>query len=210
MRLTNDELRHLCDVARSRHPAVLRALEAIGPIEIRPTRFASVADQLYVEIVNQQLSSRAADTIWGRIVQLAASRGREPASLFDGGFEAELRECGVSGNKVRALRAVSEAARDGLLDTAELRVLPHEERAKRLCAIRGIGRWTADMIGIVHFLDPDIWPAGDVAAVGMLRRLTGVQDSVAASVDYAPFRSILARYMWRIRHSKPEIVPEPS
>ncbi len=55
------------------------------------------------------------------------------------------------------------------------------------------------MVGIFHFLDPDIWPAGDVAAVGVLRRLTGRDDTEAVAARFAPYRSILARYLWRSR-----------
>lgn len=59
------------------------------------------------------------------------------------------------------------------------------------------------MVGIFHFHDPDIWPAGDVAAVGCLRRLTGQADAGAVASAFAPYRSILARYLWRIKDGAP-------
>ena len=55
------------------------------------------------------------------------------------------------------------------------------------------------MIGIFHFLDPDIWPEGDVAAVGALRRITGREDTTEVALAFQPYRSLLARYMWRNR-----------
>ncbi|MGH1573608.1 hypothetical protein ACRAWG_26840 [Methylobacterium sp. P31] len=55
------------------------------------------------------------------------------------------------------------------------------------------------MVGIFHFHDPDIWPEGDVAAVGCLRRLTGRADTRAVAATFAPYRSILARYLWHIK-----------
>lgn len=84
-----------------------------------------------------------------------------------------------------------------------LAALPHPERAAILCGIRGVGPWTADMVGIFHFHDPDIWPTGDVAAVGCLRRLTGQADTAAVAAAFAPYRSILARYLWRIKDTAP-------
>lgn len=179
--------------------APLRAVIAgLGRIDIEPPLHASVAERLFVEVVNQQLSTKAALAIWTRIEAAAVARGVAPRALFVPGHEALLRGCGVSGNKVRALQAIVEAETDGLLG-ADLAALPQAERSRRLCRIRGVGPWTADMVGIFHFLDPDIWPAGDVAAVGTLRRLTGIAETSAVAVQFAPHRSILARYMWRSR-----------
>ena len=173
------------------------AIAGLGRIEVAPPIHASVAERLFVEVVNQQLSTKAALAIWTRI-EAAASQGVATPELFVPGFETLLRGCGVSGNKVRALFAIREAEGAGLLG-AELADVPQAERAERLCRIRGVGPWTADMVGIFHFLDPDIWPAGDVAAVGVLRRLTGIADTSAVAAGFAPHRSILARYMWRSR-----------
>ena len=174
------------------------AIARLGPIAIEPPAHASVAERLFVEIVNQQLSTRAAFAIWSRIEAAAQADGVSPRDLFVPGYEAVLRGCGVSAAKVRALHAVREAeARDQL--GADLGLMPHAERSRRLCGIRGVGPWTADMVGIFHFLDPDIWPAGDVAAVGMLRKLTGRDDTDAVAARFAPYRSILARYLWRSR-----------
>lgn len=174
------------------------AIASVGLIEIAPPSHRSLAERLFVEVVNQQLSTKAALTIWTRVEAAAVAQHVAPRDLFVPGFEALLRACGVSANKVRALQAIRAAEEAGLLGL-ELAALPHAERSGALCRIRGVGPWTADMAGIFHFLDPDIWPAGDVAAVGVLRRLTGIDDTVATAARFAPYRSILARYMWRSR-----------
>ncbi|MEH3117284.1 MAG: DNA-3-methyladenine glycosylase 2 family protein [Methylorubrum populi] len=174
------------------------AIAAVGFIEIAPPLHASVAERLFVEVVNQQLSTKAAFSIWSRIEAAAAARVVAPRDLFVPGHEAVLRGCGVSANKVRALHAIRDAEASGLLGP-ELARMPHAERSAVLCRIRGVGPWTADMAGIFHFLDPDIWPAGDVAAVGVLRRLTDIEDTITVAARFAPYRSILARYMWRSR-----------
>ncbi|MBB2961352.1 DNA-3-methyladenine glycosylase [Methylobacterium sp. R2-1] len=188
----------LLDTASTISEPLRAAIAAVGLIEIAPPSHASVAERLFIEVVNQQLSTKAALSIWTRVEAAAAAQGGAPRDLFVPGYETLLRGCGVSANKVRALQAIRDAEEAGLLG-AELTALPHAERSAVLCRIRGVGPWTADMAGIFHFLDPDIWPVGDVAAVGVLRRLTGVDDTVAVAACFAPYRSILARYMWRSR-----------
>lgn len=192
---------HLLDAARA-HPPLRAALERAGPIRIEPPAHPCVADRLFVEVVNQQLSVRAAAAIWARIEAAAAAAGASPRGLFEAGDAALLRACGISGNKVRALQAIVAAETAGLLGPG-LAALPHPERSAILCGIRGVGPWTADMVGIFHFHDPDIWPAGDVAAVGCLRRLTGQADTAAVAAAFAPYRSILARYLWQIKDTAP-------
>lgn len=197
--MLDPEIYHrLLSEAEATSPALHAAIAAIGPIAVAPPLHASVAERLFVEIVNQQLSTKAAFAIGSRIEAAAQSRGMKLRDLFVPGFEPVLRGCGVSANKVRALHAVREAEARGLLG-ADLGLMPHAERSAILCGIRGVGPWTADMVGIFHFLDPDIWPAGDVAAVGVLRRLTGRDDTEAVAARFAPYRSILARYLWRSR-----------
>ena len=192
---------HLLDAAGA-HPALLAALIRAGPTAIAPPAYPQahpqVADRLFLEVVNQQLSTRAAAAIWARIEAAAAAAATSPRGLFEAGNADLLRACGISGNKVRALQAIVAAEAAGLLGPG-LAALPHPERATILCGIRGVGPWTADMVGIFHFHDPDIWPEGDVAAVGCLRQLTGQADTRAVASAFAPYRSILARYLWHIK-----------
>ncbi|MGU3537292.1 DNA-3-methyladenine glycosylase family protein [Methylobacterium sp. A54F] len=196
--LHEDVYAHLLRAAAQVAPPLEAAIARVGPIRIDPCPHASVADRLCVEVVSQQLSTRAAAAIWARVEAAAGALAKTPRDLFVPEHEAALRACGVSGNKIRALQAIRAAEASGVLGP-HLAALPHAERAVILCGIRGVGPWTADMVGIFHYLDPDIWPEGDVAAVGSLRRLTGRTDTRAVAEAFAPYRSILARYAWRIR-----------
>ena len=188
---------HLLDAAAA-YPSLQAAIRRGGPLHVDPPPHACVADRLFVEVVNQQLSVRAAAAIWARVEAAAAAAGLSPRGLFEAGDPEPLRACGISGNKVRALQAIVAAEAEGLLGP-DLAALPQTERAAILCGIRGIGPWTADMVGIFHFHDPDIWPEGDVAALGCLRRLTGGTDTRAVAACFAPYRSYLARYLWRTK-----------
>jgi DNA-3-methyladenine glycosylase II len=199
MRQMTDAFESIRCIAASLSPALRSELDRIGLIEVPPPQHRTVAEHLFVAIINQQFSGRAADAIWRRIVAAAEARGCLTADLFGRECEHEVRACGVSRNKIRALQAVRDAEARGLLHKDRLSALPHEARAEQLCQIWGIGRWTADMVGISHFMDPDIWPAGEVSATGTLRRLLGCTDTVKAAAAFAPYRSLLARYMWRIK-----------
>ncbi len=189
---------HILTIAAGLAAPLAEAIARVGPLTIEPPAHGSVAERLCVEVVNQQLSVRAAAAIWARVEAAAAGMGLTPWALLVPGHEATLRACGLSGNKVRALQAIRAAEEAGLLGAA-LADLPQAERSAILCRIRGVGPWTADMIGIFHYNDPDIWPDGDVAAVGCLRRLTGREDTQAVAAAFAPYRSLLARYAWRIK-----------
>jgi len=191
--------------ARKLSRPLLAEIERIGPLTIGPPRIAPIAEHLYTSVVSQQLSVKAADTIWGRVVAAAKTRNLTPGEMFVPGFEDELRACGISRNKIKALGAIRAAQEDGRLDHAELATLAHPERSQRLTAIWGVGRWTADMMGIFVFLDPDIWPDGDVAARGALIRLTGREDTIEMAAAFAPYRSLLARYLWQSRDNAPEV-----
>jgi DNA-3-methyladenine glycosylase II len=197
---------HVLAIAKGLSETLAEAIARVGPLAIPPPPQQSVAERLCVEVVNQQLSVRAAAAIWSRVEAAAAGMGLTPWAFFVHEHDATLRACGLSGAKVRALQAIRAADEAGMLD-ATLAALPHVERSAILCRIKGVGPWTADMIGIFHYGDPDIWPLGDVAAVGCLRRLTGLTDTAAVAAAFAPYRSHLARYAWRIKDLPPSGTP---
>lgn len=194
----NEIHQHILAIAARIAKPLAEAIARVGPLTIEPPARTRVAERLCIEVVNQQLSVRAAAAIWSRVEAAALGMDLAPWDLLAPAHEPTLRACGLSGNKVRALQAIRAAEEAGLLGEGLAR-LPQAERAAILCRIRGVGPWTADMIGIFHYGDPDIWPGGDVAAVGCLRRLTGRDDTHTVAAAFAPHRSRLARYAWRIK-----------
>lgn len=208
MRESHEPHDFVLDIARRLSPPLAEAIAHIGPLPPEPAPRTNVAARLCVEVVNQQLSVRAANAIWARVEAASTALDLTLWDLFVPDHEGTLRTCGLSGAKVRALQAIRAADEAGLLD-ASLATRPHPERAAILCRIKGVGPWTADMIGIFHYDDPDIWPIGDVAAVGCLRRLTGCDDTGPLAAAFAPHRSLLARLLWRIK-DLPAAPPTPS
>ena len=172
------------------------ALAAQGPVQFTPRRELAFPVHLARAVTGQQLSVKAARTIWTRVK--ASAEGRPLMEHFHADNAARLRACGLSGAKTRTVCAIAEAARAGALDAEALEALDAQARAERLTAIWGVGRWTADMMNMFYFGEPDIWPDGDVAARKTLERLTSARrKTTRTAARFAPHRSYLALYMWR-------------
>ncbi|PWE17502.1 DNA-3-methyladenine glycosylase 2 family protein [Marinicauda salina] len=190
------------DTAAGVSPALAEAIETLGPVTLPDRTGAPFPVYLCRAVAGQQLSVKAARTIWGRV---EASAGARPLlEHFHEQNEDALRACGLSGAKTRTICAIAEAARDGRLEADELAALDSAERARRLTALWGVGQWTADMAAMFYFRDPDIWPDGDVAARKTLEKLTSKRRKTArTAARFAPHRSYLALYMWRWVDARP-------
>lgn len=184
------------EIAEALSPALVNALVRGGPVEFQFDDSIPLAERLCRSVAGQQLSVKAARSIWNRVVTAA---GETPLAEFLVEANADvIRACGLSAAKTRSMCAIAEQARLGGLDAEELRPLSHAERSLRLTALWGVGQWTADMISIFYFGDPDVWPDGDVAARKTLVRLTSPRrKTVRTAARFAPHRSLLALYMWR-------------
>ncbi len=171
---------------------------AIGPVDFPKHKRSSLSVFLARAVVGQQLSLKAARTIWGRIEEaIKESKGEMPGFFLEENTSL-IRNCGLSGNKTRALISIREAHDAGALSNTKIRKMDHEARSKHLSAIRGIGPWTCDMASLFHFQEPDIWPEGDISVQKTFARYLGRRKPAKAAARFAPHRSYLAMYMWRI------------
>jgi DNA-3-methyladenine glycosylase II len=157
-------------------------------------------------IVGQQISVKAAQSIWERFVKATGGSG-DPVRLDAGRVGrtrmATLRRVGLSENKARYLRDLARHFTSGALDPKEWPALDDETLIERLVDVKGIGRWTAEMFLIFHELRPDIYPVDDI----------GLQKAVALHYNggermplpelrefgarWAPYRSVATWYLWR-------------
>lgn len=192
-------------IAEAVSEPLAHALAAVGPAPFPDRGDVPLAHFLARAVVGQQLSTQAARSIWARVEAAASAAGGRIPEFLDADCYETLRACGLSRNKIRTLAHIREAAREGRLDGAALRALDHEERSRALCAIWGVGRWTADMASIFHCRSPDVWPETDVAVQRTFARLIGRRRRPAKwAARFAPHRSWLALYMWRITDAVPE------
>ncbi len=156
-------------------------------------------------IAHQQLHGRAALTILGRFAALAGDGETFPSpSRVQALDDATLRGCGFSGSKVAAIRDIAHHALVGVVPTRRAAArLSDEALVDRLTAIRGVGRWTVEMVLMFTLGRPDILPVDDFGIREGFRRLHGldVQPKPRALAEHgalwAPYRSTASWYLWR-------------
>lgn len=187
-------------------PPLKAALIRVGRIGPPEPRRRSLACFLARAVVGQQLSTIAARSIWARVEAAARASGCGIPGFFAARHARRLRACGLSRAKVRTLIAIREAHEAGRLSARRLRRMSHAERSAVLRTIHGIGQWTADMAGIFYFRDPDVWPVGDVGVQRGLKVALGrcsarTMERIGAA--FAPYRSFLALYLWRLLDGAP-------
>ena len=150
-------------------------------------------------IVGQQISVKAADTVWDKIVNEAKEIRPEIIYSMD---ENTMRNCGLSKRKVEYMKAVSEKWLNGY-DKINWHELSDEAVTEKLVEIRGIGKWTAEMILIFTLMRPDIFPMGDIGAIRALEKIYNKgqkmnKEQIEEIVKkWKPWRTIATWYLWR-------------
>jgi len=191
------------DIAAGISAPLAEAVSAIGPVYFPDREDKGLGYFLSRAVIGQQLSTKAARSIWARVESASSSAGDGIPQFFDDHSIDVLRDCGVSSNKIKALRCLHKAEHDGLLCGQTLRQLDHDARSQHLLAIWGIGQWTCDMASIFYCRCPDVWPEGDVAVQKTFARLIGRRKPSKAAAHFAPYRSYLALSMWQTVNAVP-------
>jgi DNA-3-methyladenine glycosylase II len=184
-------------------PRIKGLIARVGPPRLERDK-QSLFESLVRSIAHQQLNGTAARTITARFVALYPDRDfPEPAEVL-ATEEAAMRGCGFSGSKVAAIRDIAAKALDGTVPTRRAAArLSDADLIARLTTIRGVGRWTVEMLLMHTLARPDIWPIDDFGVREGYRILHELpaQPSPKALAElgvlYAPHRSIAAWYMWR-------------
>ncbi|MGR8946600.1 MAG: DNA-3-methyladenine glycosylase family protein [Gammaproteobacteria bacterium] len=198
--------KHFIATAAAFSPQLAGDIKAAGPLVIPNRKHQGIGDFLSRVIIGQQLSTKAAATIRQRVQTAAKAKHSRVIDFFHEKNVAALRECGVSGNKTKALLAIREAVAEGTLNTRKLNRLSIDERTRALTSIYGVGGWTADMASIFFFSDKDIWPDGDLSVVNVFQRYLNKRQSRTAeryAARFSPHRSYLAYYMWHLADGVP-------
>jgi DNA-3-methyladenine glycosylase II len=182
-------------IAADRRLASLHALAGPLPLRRRPGGFAGLASI----VVSQQLSTASAAAIWGRLT--AALDPLDHAAMLQA-RTPKLRRVGLSAPKIRALKAIARAIRDGALDLDVLADCPADDAHRTLIAVHGIGPWTADIYLLTCLGHSDAWPAGDLAlqeaarlALSLKARPTTKEMGPLAEA-WRPWRGVAARLLW--------------
>jgi DNA-3-methyladenine glycosylase II len=172
--------------------------------EITPSLSLRPFDALAESIAYQQLSGKAAATIWGRVRALYPQKKNLDPKLVLKTPDAKLRAAGLSGSKVAALKDLAAKTIDGTVPSARaLAKMSDEEIIERLITVRGIGRWTAEMLLLFDLGRPDVWPVHDYgvqkgfAKTFGKRKLPTPKQLMKFGKKFEPYRSVAAWYFWR-------------
>lgn len=190
---------------RRKCPAIRTMHDLVGDPPLR--RFAPDFEALARIVVGQQLSIASARAIWDRVTAL----GPVTASKFLTHETAVLAGAGLSGAKIRTLRAVSTAVADEGLDFADLVTRGDDEVRARLIGIHGIGPWTADIFVMFAIGRADAWASGDLALQVAAGRVLGLDAKPTAgelevlAERWRPWRGVAARLLWAHYAFKPEL-----
>ena len=201
-----EAVRHL-----STADATLAALmERAGPLSMQIRKLHDPFEALARNIVFQQLHGNAAAAIHKRVLDLFGGGKLRPADIL-GAPEESLRGAGLSGAKLAALKDLATKTADGTVPTlARLRRMSDEEIVERLTRVRGIGRWTVEMLLMFRLGRPDVLPVGDFAVRKGFALAYGLKESPKPKelAEYGerwrPYRSVASWYMWRAVELPPD------
>lgn len=192
--------RHL----RGADPVMKGLVERYGRCRLDEAQREVSFDALVRSIVCQQLSSKAAATIYGRFVEAIGGAGPDPESILSTP-EERLREAGLSRQKATYLRDLAGRVTDGSVCLGDLHERSDDEVIDELTRVKGIGPWTAQMFLIFHLGRLDVLPVGDLAVRESARGAYELETLSPAELrelaePWRPYRSVASWYLWRFRH----------
>ncbi len=171
-----------------------------GHCTVKPIKKYLYFQDLVEAITNQQLSGKAASTIFGRVKDLC--KGKIISEVILNLSETKLRGAGLSFAKIKYIKDLSRKVKSGELEINKLDELADEEVIKELVEVRGIGRWTAEMFLMFALGRPDIFPVDDLGIQKGFERVTKKKWNKITSAKFAenhwkPYRTIASWYLWR-------------
>lgn len=201
--LTPEEYERARRTLMRRDPVLATAIKAIGPCLMAERQRKDHLTALAGSIVSQQLSTKAAATIFGRFVALFPEDAPLSAPAILTVDDAALRGVGLSGQKVRYLRDLCERIVDGRLVLDEIEALDDEAVIEMLTEVKGFGRWTAEMFLMFRLHRPDVLPVDDLCIVNAVHRLYRLRKRPDAKKlhklgeAWKPYRSVASWYLWQ-------------
>ncbi|MBI5627592.1 MAG: DNA-3-methyladenine glycosylase 2 family protein, partial [Candidatus Rokubacteria bacterium] len=180
-----------------------KLIRRIGPLRLAPEASGHPFESLAEAIVYQQLHGKAAAAILARVQALFDTRRPFTPEEILGASVARLRSAGLSASKTAALQDLARKTLEGVVpDQERLEGMTDEAIIERITAVRGIGRWTAQMLLIFRLGRPDVLPSQDFGIRKGFAVLTGKAMPTPAQVErrgerWRPFRTVAAWYLWR-------------
>jgi DNA-3-methyladenine glycosylase II len=183
-------------------PKLGRIIKQVGPCRLHAFAPRDPFEALCMSIASQQLSTKAADTIFRRFCDLFPNRKPTPIVVMTL-TDQEIRAVGFSRPKVTFIKDLAAHVLDGRLDLRRLKKHPDDEVMRQLVAVKGIGRWTAEIFLMFRLGRPDVFPADDLGLMNAVQRVYGLRQRPDAKKlrkmgeAWKPHRSVAAWYLWQ-------------
>jgi len=197
------------DHLRARDETLARIIDSVGPFRLQPMGASSIFAALARAIVYQQLTGKAAATIFARFCGLFPDTDPTAGQVL-AASEDELRGAGLSRSNLLSLRDLAGKTVSGDIPTlVEVRHMEDEAIIERLTSVRGIGRWTVEMLLIFGLGRPDVLPADDYGIrKGFARTYTQGELPARKDVEtygfrWKPYRTVASWYLWRVAEQAP-------
>jgi DNA-3-methyladenine glycosylase II len=178
-----------------------RIVKGVGPCALKPGSRGDNFTTICRAIVGQQLSAKAAETIWQRVIALHPNGRKLNPEAVLAATDEQLRACGLSNAKVVYVKDLAARAASGELRLGTIGRLGDDAVVDQLVAIKGVGRWTAEMFLIFKLGRPDVWPVDDLAIRNAVKRaynLDPTKDNMQTVAEpWRPWRSVASWYLWR-------------
>ncbi|HEV7176799.1 MAG TPA: DNA-3-methyladenine glycosylase [Solirubrobacteraceae bacterium] len=197
---------------RAADPVLAKVIDEVGadgPGDLGVTISSDRYGALVRSIVGQQLSTRSAQAIYGRLTDRFGGRTPTPVEVLEDDPDELRQSVGLSHAKVAYLRSLAERVLDGSLDLDRLDRLPDDEVIAQLTAVKGIGPWSADMFLIFRLGRPDVLPVGDLGIRRAfmihygLPELPGNAEMEQIAEPWRPYRTLASLYLWRSLQATP-------
>jgi DNA-3-methyladenine glycosylase II len=191
-----EPIRHL-----AQDPLMVPLIEAHGPLDLPPNN--DYFNTLFEAIANQQLSSKSAAAIIRKVRAIMPDGGAPTPEAILATPDEHLRNAGFSWKKVEYAKDLAQRVVSGELDLAHIAQMEEEEIIKQLVAVKGIGRWSAEMFLMFSLARPDIFAVGDYGLQVALRNLHGLDalpkppQMRQLAEPWRPYRSYASLYLWR-------------
>jgi DNA-3-methyladenine glycosylase II len=185
-------------------PVMRRLIREVGRCELQPETRRSPFQSLVQAVAHQQLNGTAANTILGRFKKMFPGRRFPQPHDLAGVTDQQIRDCGFSRAKVASIRDIAEKTLSGVVPSSRnIACLGDEEIILRLTEVRGVGRWTVEMLLMFQLGRPDVLPADDFGVRSGFRVAYGlpamptVKELLAHGERWRPHRTTAAWYLWR-------------
>ena len=180
-------------------PELTRIVTQNGIISIEVPKNLDVFDCFAQTVVEQQLSYKAAKSIWNKVTDSAKNMNTKLIDYFDEKNFKLIRDNGLSQNKIRSIMGAKEAIKNGSISMNTIQELPYDEYKDLVKSLWGFGDWSAEMIAIFYLGRTNVWSDGDLMLKKGIKEIcensSTTPDELVELVD--PFQSYLALHIWR-------------